>query len=201
MSRQVEKWYTDQQKANALKLWLINGNLREVSLSMSIPYDTLKGWKASKWWHEMSEDIRTEGHIALSHKMQQVANKAIEVTMDRLEGGDVVLSPTGELLRKPVNMRDAHQVAVSFQDRALKLQSGSQTDANPAVVDRLAQLADAFSKMITKQGKTNSEAIDVHFKESHEIPTSDQGTIPQEEDAEAGQEIVSALPDERQEGL
>ena len=165
-SRQVAHIYPESVKLNALKLWLITGNLREVAASMNIKYDTLKTWKSSKWWVEMSEDIRTEGHIALSHKMQQVATKAIEVTMDRLENGDHVLSPTGGILRKPVAMRDAHQVAISFQDRALKLETGNQTEHNPAVVDRLQSIADAFAKMIKPPKQL--DVIDVEYKESEE---------------------------------
>lgn len=177
VSRQVGKWYTDAQKLNALKLWLITGNLREVSASMNIKYDTLKTWKASKWWVEMSEDIRTEGHIALSHKMQQVANKAIEVTMERLENGDhVVDQRTGSLIRKPVNMRDAHQAAISFQDRALKLETGRQTEHNPAVVDRLQSIADAFAKMI--KPPKNTEVIDVSFTDVQDVRESpDSGEL------------------------
>ena len=142
---------------------------------MNIKYDTLKTWKSSKWWVEMSEDIRTEGHIALSHKMQQVATKAIEVTMDRLENGDHVLSPTGGILRKPVAMRDAHQVAISFQDRALKLETGNQTEHNPAVVDRLQSIADAFAKMIKPPKQL--DVIDVEYKESEESITNGEHPV------------------------
>ena len=210
-SRQVAKWYTDAQKLNALKLWLITGNLREVSASMNVKYDTLKTWKASKWWSEMSEEIRTEGHIALSHKMQQVANKALEVTMDRLENGDHVLSPTGGILRKPVAMRDAHQVAISFQDRALKLENGNQTDHNPAVVDRLQSIADAFSKMI--KPPKQPDVIDVEYTEhesnADQVPAVDsQGGGSSSQSGEARWQDsnlsvggVDAVPEEREEGL
>ena len=173
VSRNAVYSYPESVKLNALKLWLITGNLREVAASMNLKYDTLKSWKASKWWVEMSEDIRTEGHIALSNKMQQVATKAIEVTMDRLENGDHVLSPTGGILRKPVAMRDAHQVAISFQDRALKLETGNQTEHNPAVVDRLQSIADAFAKMI--KPPKQQEVIDVDFTEHVEL--ADRGAI------------------------
>ena len=179
ISRNAVYSYPESVKLNALKLWLITGNLREVAASMNIKYDTLKTWKSSKWWVEMSEDIRTEGHIALSHKMQQVATKAIEVTMDRLENGDHVLSPTGGILRKPVAMRDAHQVAISFQDRALKLETGNQTEHNPAVVDRLQSIADAFAKMIKPPKQL--DVIDVEYKESEEGST-DGNTIEQSSD-------------------
>ena len=194
-------WYPDSVKTDALKLWLICGNMRQVSASMNIPYDTLSVWKGSKWWSELSQDIRTEGHLALSHKMQKIADKAMDVTLDRLEHGDAVLDQkTGEIKHKPVSMRDAHQVAVSFQDRALKLQHNPQDEAHQATVsDRLAQLADAFSKMAGKTKKI--EVLDVSFTEHEESQPAQIGDFSQEADAQTGPEIVDALPDQREEGL
>jgi hypothetical protein len=170
--------YPDSTKTDALKLWLITGNLRQVSASMNIPFDTLKTWRYSKWWAELSSEIRTEGHLALSAKMQKLADKAMELTLDRLENGEeVVVQKTGEVIRKGVSMRDAHQVAVSFQDRALKLQNSPQEEAAQlAVHDRLAQLADAFSKMAGKTRKV--EVLDVTYKD-----------------------VTDAVHDQREEGL
>jgi hypothetical protein len=201
---------------------MVTGNLKQVAASMNIPYDTLKVWKASKWWREMALDIKTEGHLALSHRMQKIADKAMEATLDRLENGDYVHDQrTGEIVRKPVSMRDAHQAAVSFQDRALKLQDSPDQEASQlAVHDRLAQLADAFSKMAGKTRKL--DVIDVEPKEicyAEEDGTgaeetgseegSDRGTEGQlhlRDHAEDGLEAqagdsVDAIPEEREEGL
>jgi hypothetical protein len=168
---------------------------------MNIPYDTLSVWKGSKWWSELSQDIRTEGHLALSHKMQKIADKAMDVTLDRLENGDAVLDQkTGEIKHKPVSMRDAHQVAVSFQDRALKLQHNPQDEAHQATVsDRLAQLADAFSKMAGKTKKI--EVLDVSFTEHEESQPAQIGDFSEEADAETGPEIISDLSNESVEDL
>lgn len=196
-------WYPDSVKTDALKLYLICGNMRQVSASMNIPYDTLSVWKASKWWQDLSQDIRTEGHLALSHKMQKIADKAMDVTMDRLQNGDAVLDQkTGEMKLKPVSMRDAHQVAVSFQDRALKLQHNPQDEAHQATVqDRLAQLADAFSKMAGKTKKI--EVIDVSFQEHAPVQPEEVGYQPEEADAypEEVTGVEYALSDQREEGL
>jgi hypothetical protein len=166
LSRELRSHYPEETKHNAAKLWLVTGNLSQVATSMNIPYYTVKEWQRTKWWQELVEDIRSEGHLALSLKMRKVADKAIEETMDRLENGDHVVSPTGGLIRKPVAMRDAHQVAVSFQDRALKLESGQHTEVSLAVVDRLEQIAAAFAKM-AKPKKT--DIIDVEYTE-HALP-------------------------------
>jgi hypothetical protein len=157
--------YPDSTKTDALKLWMMTGSLPQVSASMNIPLGTLKGWRLSKWWNELASEIRTEGHLALSHKMQRIADKAMEATLDRLENGEpVVIQKTGEIINKPVSMRDAHQVAVSFQDRALRLANSPQDEAHQlAVHDRLVQLAEAFSKMAGKAKPV--EVVDVEYQD------------------------------------
>jgi hypothetical protein len=187
-------WYPDSVKQDALKLWLVTGNLSQVSTSMNIPYDTLKVWRHSKWWAELSQEIRTEGHLALSAKMQKIADKAMTETLDRLENGEpVVIQKTGEIVNKPVSMRDAHQVAVSFQDRALKLQnSPSDEAAQLAVHDRLTQLAEAFAKMAGTQKK--KEVIDVAFTEHEEVQPQEIGYQPEEADASPEDEVLDDLP-------
>lgn len=194
-------WYPDSTKQDAVKLWLTSGSLKQVSTSMNVPYDTLKSWRASKWWAELALEIRTEGHLALSHKMQKLADKAMEVTLDRLQNGDAVYNQkTGEITTKPVSMRDAHQVAVSFQDRAIKLASAPQDEAAQIQVqDRLQAIADAFAKMI--KSPKQQEVIDVSFTEHAEGQPPEAGNQSQEADAEAGAESLNALPEEREERL
>ena len=161
-------YYPDSTKQDACKLWLVTGNLKQVSTSMNIPYDTIKTWRWSRWWDELSQEIRTEGHLQLSAKMQKLADKAMEVTLNRLEVGEPVLNQkTGEVILKPVSMRDAHQVAVSFQDRALKLQNAPVHEAaQQQVSDRLEALASAFMKMANKTRKI--EVIDAIPNEREE---------------------------------
>jgi hypothetical protein len=190
-----EGWhYPDSTKQDALKLWLVTGNLRQVSNSMNIPFETLRTWRYSKWWAELASEIKTEGHLALSAKMMKIADKALEETMDRLENGDpVVIQKTGEMVQKPIAARDALLIATSLQDRALKLQNSPQEEAAQlAVHDRLAQLADAFSKMAGKTKRV--EVLDVTYKE---VPDAihDQREAGLQEGGELGED-QEALPPE-----
>lgn len=158
-------WYTDAQKMEALKLWLITGNLRAVGASLNIPYPTLQTWRYSEWWAEMASEIKTEGQIVLSNRLKAVAERAMEVTLDRLEHGDWILNQkTGTMERKPVVMRDAHRVAESFIDRAVRLETKPVEDEhNKKVEDRLAQLAQSFASFAKKTTKV--EVIDAVYDE------------------------------------
>jgi hypothetical protein len=158
--------YTDAKKLETVQLWLVIGNLRIVAASQNIPYETVRSWRASKWWDTLVQEIRTEGTIALSNKTRKIAERAMDITMDRLDNGDWFFNQTSATLeRKPVAMRDAHQVAVSFMDRTMKLDAAPQAAEQAATVnDRLTQLAEAFAKMAQKT--TKLEVIDVEYTDA-----------------------------------
>lgn len=206
--------YPDSVKMEALKLWLVVGNLRAVSASMNIPYITLQSWRYSDWWAEMSADIKNEGQIQLSNRLKQIAAKAMDVTLDRLENGDWVLNQkTGKMERKPVVMRDAHRVAESFVDRATKI------DAKPIeevveqkVADRLIALAEQFSKFSQRK----KDAVDaVYIEKTGEVdvceqasdgegmgsPHSEHEDSASEEGVEQPEETLNAVHDEWTPGL
>jgi hypothetical protein len=162
-------YHTDSTKVEALKLWMVTGNLKAVSAAMNISYKTLQVWRYSDWWAEMVADIKNEGQIQLSNRLKNIATKAMDVTLDRLENGDWIYDQkTGEMRRKPVAMRDAHRVAESFVDRAVRI------DAKPIdevveqkVTDRLISLAETFAKFSQRK----REAIDaVQVESTAEIP-------------------------------
>jgi methionyl-tRNA formyltransferase len=143
---------------------LIVGNIPVVAASLNIPLPTLKQWRYSKWWDEICQELRTEKTLQLSNKLKTIAEKALDITLDRLENGDWIYDQkTGELRRKPVVMRDAMQVANSYLDKHIKLdEKPAQEKAQQQVQDRLLALAEAFTKMANKTKKI--EVIDVEPK-------------------------------------
>ena len=148
----VRRWYSDSEKFEAVKLWLITGNMPVVAAALNIPLPTLKQWRYSKWWDEVVSELRSESSIKLSSKLREIASKALDITMDRLENGDFVYNQkTGEIIRKPVVMRDAVQVANSLLDKQLKIDSKPMEEAaQQKVQERLGSLAEAFSKLAKK---------------------------------------------------
>jgi hypothetical protein len=128
------------------------GNLPTVAASLGIPFDTVKTWRYSRWWNELVNELRTENAIKLSNRLKKIAEKALDVTLDRLENGDWIYDQkTGEMKRKPVVMRDAMNVAAGLLDRQAKLDDKPQDEAaKQQIQDRLTALADAFAKMANK---------------------------------------------------
>lgn len=150
--------YTQTEKINCLKLYLVTGNLTAVCATLKIPYETARQWKYSKWWEDLSTEIKAEGRIELSAKLKKVAEKALGETLDRLENGDWVMSPTGELTRKPVSAAVAAKVATDFLSKHEDLDRGAETSLQ-GVKDRLDMLAETFEKFSKKVRKV--EVLDI----------------------------------------
>ena len=142
--------YTENQRLDALKLWLVTGNLAEVGRSLSIPLQTLKGWRYSKWWEESSVEIRAEGRLGLSAKLRKIAEKALDETLDRLENGDVRISPTGEREQIPVSAAVAAKITTDFLAKSEELDRVQENSSLQSVNDRLKSLADNFEKFSRK---------------------------------------------------
>lgn len=159
------KYWSDQQKLESVQLWLLSGNLRNVSASLGIPYKTLQEWRYSNWWGEVVSDIKSEGHIQLSNKLKVIAEKALDITLDRLDNGDFFYDQkTGEVRRKPVQLKDAHAVATNLLDRSLKLQETPMDEVEKHKVnDTLSALAAAFEQFAKKNRK---EVIDVEIDDA-----------------------------------
>ena len=145
-------WYTDAHKLECVKLWLITGNMTTTAAALNIPLPTVKLWKSQKWWKELSDEVRNEGHIELSQKLKRVAEKALDQTIDRLENGDWQYDPkSGQMIRKPVLMRDAHRVASDLLKTHLDMEkSPVQEEAMKATQDRLEALAQTFAGFAKK---------------------------------------------------
>ena len=150
---QKDVWYTDSDKLNAVKLYLLTGNKAATAAALGIHIQTMYYWCNSEWFKDLTREIQAQNNIELTNKLRAIAEKALNVTMDRLENGDYILNQkTGEMIRKPIVVRDAHRI-----DRKEREQG------EHATAGRLEQLAEAFAKFASKTVKL--EVIDVQSKE------------------------------------
>jgi hypothetical protein len=176
MTLRTTKGWSDKQKMEAIQSYLVLGNLALTSRILNIPDCTLKVWKRSEWWKDAVEEIRTQERIELSAKMKNIVNAGLEVVADRMANGDFQYDQkTGEVIRKPVNMKDAHKVATDLQMRQEALQKAtdgvSDTTSEAGVEDKLLKLADKFAEMATKkieQKQLEQRTIDVQDVEVKE---------------------------------
>ena len=160
-----KKPYSDNQKLETVKLWLISGNLKATAAALNIPFPTVRQWRYSEWWKELVDDLRSEDSIKLSSKLTRIAGKALDITEDRLDNGDFVLNQkTGELIRKPVPLREAHRVAVDLTTQAdTVLRKPQALEAEEQTKDILAKLANAFEEFAKKDKPKQVTVTDVVF--------------------------------------
>jgi hypothetical protein len=105
----------------------------------------------------------------LSARMKSLVEASQTIVAQRLETGDPILNQkTGEIVYKPVSMKDAHKVAVDLIDRKKELDKLT-TDDGPTEQrddDKLERLAERFAEMATKSIETQMNkrrTVDVEF--------------------------------------
>jgi len=164
-SRNWKVYYTDQEKLEAAKLYLLTGNLTHTAAALGIYLRTIQLWATSQWWKDLLDTLRHQNSIELSTKLRKIAGKALEVTHDRLENGDFIYDQkTGLLVRKPVTARDAARIATSVLDQVRAEEKKEESERKDSqVAGRLDQLAEAFAQFARKTTKV--EVIDLEVKE------------------------------------
>lgn len=162
----TNKQWSDNQKMEAIQSYLLLGNLALTSRILGIPEITLRVWKRTEWWADMVTEIKSQDRIQLSSRMKKIVDASLTVVEDRLLNGDYQFDQkTGQNIRKPVNMKDAHKVAVDLQDRQDLLEKTEKPEITEDKIElRLLQLANTFADMATKritQVTDNQRTVDV----------------------------------------
>jgi hypothetical protein len=149
--------WSDKQKIEAATSWLVFGNMSMISRLTGIPRITLCKWQETEWWHTLIEELKVQEKIELSAKMKNLVQAAHTVVANRLENGDAVLNQkTGEIVYKPVSMKDAHRVAVDMLNQKQVLDKAhSGPEIAHAEGDKLQQLAEKFAEFATKSIEKN----------------------------------------------
>lgn len=163
-------WYPDEKRIEVVSLYACIGNPVDISSLTGVPVATIRGWRREGWFVDLLEEIRDENNEKLDSKFTEIVQKTQDLVLDRLENGDFVLTKTGELVRKPVSVRDLALVgAITVDKRQIirnKPTSIQEQQVTP-VVSRLEQLADTFKSLANKKELPSNQAIvvDVEFEE------------------------------------
>lgn len=187
--------WSDKQKIEAVQSYLLLGNLALTSRILKIPEITLRVWKTTEWWKNVVDDIRQQESMEMSGRLKKIIDASLAATEDRLLNGDMMYdNKTGQMVRKPVNMRDAHKVAVDLMDKK-KLLDKEVTDGPVEAQedDRLLKLAEKFASFVQQKIEKPVEIIDVE-----DVEIKESGLTPQSIQIE---ENHNALHEERETGL
>lgn len=160
------KWWSEPQKLEAVKTYLMTGNVALTASLLKIPEDTLRRWVRMPWWAEVVDDFKSQDELQLSAKLKKIVEKTFDVVQDRLEHGDFVYDQkTGQMRRKPVAMKDAHKVGVDLHaQRELLLNKHAPRASEEAIDDKLNKLAAKFAAIVQGRQPPSTEIIDVEAK-------------------------------------
>lgn len=154
-----------EKKLQVVTQYLALGNLKLVSATTGVDYGLIRQWKMQPWWKDFEKEIRATENIALDSNLTKIVDKSLETVADRLENGDFIFdNKTGQIKRKPVNMKDAAKVSVDLLTKRELLRGNATNRTESAAIpmaDQLKALADAFSRM--SQGLPPVEIIDVEM--------------------------------------
>lgn len=152
-TNEFKRRWSDSQKLEAAKAWLICGNLAQTAASLNIPLVTLKSWRYSSWWDDMIADLKTESSLKLNNRLKNIATKSLDLLEDRLQNGDYIFNQkTGELIRKPVVAREINAVARTSLEAVRQMEKDEIYKVNQekqqSQLELLAERFEAFAKKI-----------------------------------------------------
>ena len=140
--------WNPEKKAAAVTAYIALGNSELVEAITKIPSATIRAWRRMEWWKELEGVLREEEHSTLDSKLRRVVEKSLELVMDRLENGDFVFDQqSGQVVRKPVNLRDVHKVSTETIDRREILKRFSvKAIEKPSLENHIKELAAQFEQ-------------------------------------------------------
>lgn len=147
--------WTDAKKTEAVKTYLLIGNVAMTARMLDIPEVTVRLWRKEDWWKDAVTEIRHSGKVELTGKLRKIVEASVAVIEDRIVNGDFVFDQkTGEVVRKPVNLKDAHKVAIDMVDRQNMLDKevdgASDSTGTKNIAASIEKLAEAFANFAAK---------------------------------------------------
>jgi len=160
LKRTRNEW-SQSQKIEAVLTYIATGSETKTAAATGIPKGTINMWRYQPWWKELIAQIHEEKDDQITTDITRILDKSIENVMDRLENGDFGFNQkTGEVFRKPVNLRDSHKVLVDMIDKR-NLLTGKPTQRVEAIdtKNQLEFLAKKFAEFATMGKQDLKRAI------------------------------------------
>ena len=155
--------WTWETKVDVITSISILGNIREVAKQTKVPFETILQWRKQPWYEQLAAEIKQTRREETGSKLDRIVQRAIEKVEDRLENGDFVLNnKTGQIVRKPVGLKDASTVLKDVLDKQIKLETLQieEKTIQQSVPDILKTLAAEFAKFNKNQAKQHAQTID-----------------------------------------
>lgn len=80
--------YSIDDRLKACYLYVVEGNLKEVSRKTGVKYETLKTWKESNWWPAAVLECKKRKEQELDGMFTKVIDASLDQLTDRIKNGD-----------------------------------------------------------------------------------------------------------------
>lgn len=150
--------YSDEDRLKACNAYFtMFGNAKKVSAYCQIPYQTIRSWTKTEWWAEMAGEVRQRHQDKMDGRFTGLITKLADEIEDRIENGDqVVHVKTGELIAKPISLRDgADALQKIMMQRALMRGEPTSRSATVKVEEQL----DKIEERLVAKGKKDKEEL------------------------------------------
>lgn len=155
--------FPDSKKQEVVALWAVCGKAATISELTGVPESTVKNWRKQEWFLQALAEIRAENNERLDAQTTAIIEKSYDQIQDRLDNGELVLNhKTGELVRRPVGVKDLALVAAITIDKRQLIRGlpTSRTETVSAGGDKLAKLAEAFEALANKRKPATIDVTD-----------------------------------------
>jgi len=173
-----EHW-GDTQKMEAVEAYImLGGNAKQTAVAIGVPHATLQRWRKTEWWRDLYDEVKQQDNISLSIRLQKIVARSLDLVEDRLDKGDIFYDQKlGQMVRKDVSLRDAHQV---FKDSFLVKEAIEKPNTllldGESIGDKLSNLAAQFEKFAASaKAKPAIEVTDVVFIEDSTDAVHEEG--------------------------
>lgn len=161
-----ERIYSTEEKYLAAVHYYQYHNYSKLERDLNIPASTVKKWAKQIWWDDLSRQVIKDFDEEVRSRGVEIIRKAQKEIMDRLENGDATVTKNGDVIRKPVALRDAlFTFLTSFdKNRIINLQPISQ-NGGVAFQQLQKQLEELGKKVGTKESPDESPEVPTLTKE------------------------------------
>jgi hypothetical protein len=143
------KAWGDKKKIEVVAAYLALGNSTLVEATTGVAAQTIKHWRMQEWWKEFEDAIRSEEDQKLDKNLTKIVDASLGAIQDRVDNGDFVYNQkTGEITRKPVNLKDAVKAADVMIDKRNLLRGKPTRRTETTNDDRLKKLALQFEEFV-----------------------------------------------------
>lgn len=146
--------YSAYDRMEVLQVYMIKGSLKQTAKITGVPFSTIQKWRAKQgWWELALQELREQKNDEVDARITGIIDKTLDQMDDRVANGDYVMDKMGELVRKPVSLKDlaVGGLAVPFDKRALMRGQPTSRTEHVTDTDRVKKLAQQFKKITTEK--------------------------------------------------